>query len=86
MTADRAAAVREIAHRAVVLRDSYKVGDVPMAETSDTELVRLVSGHRLDAERLERLGGRAEHAETAAAGEPRLMTEGLSGGGCAAST
>ena len=39
-------AVREIAHRAVVLRDGREVGDVPMNETSDRELVALVSGHR----------------------------------------
>ena len=38
--------VREIADRAIVLRDGLKVGDVLMRETSDAELVRLVSGHR----------------------------------------
>jgi ribose transport system ATP-binding protein len=41
-------AVREIAHRAVVLRDGAKVGDVPVATTSDADLIELVSGHRLD--------------------------------------
>jgi ribose transport system ATP-binding protein len=39
-------AVREIAHRAVVLRDGREVGDVLVGETSDRELVALVSGHR----------------------------------------
>jgi len=39
-------AVREIAHRAVVLRDGREVGDVLMSETTDQELVELVSGHR----------------------------------------
>jgi ribose transport system ATP-binding protein len=40
-------AVREISHRAVILRDGSKVGDVLVAQTSDAELVQLVSGHRL---------------------------------------
>ena len=40
-------AVRELCDRAVILRDGEKVGDVMMRETSDAELVRLVSGHRL---------------------------------------
>jgi ribose transport system ATP-binding protein len=39
-------AVREIAHRAVVLRDGAKVGDVLMSSTTDAQLVELVSGHR----------------------------------------
>jgi ribose transport system ATP-binding protein len=39
--------VREIADRAVVLRDGLKVGDVPMSKTSDEQLVELLSGHRL---------------------------------------
>src|SRR5579875_2858140 len=50
-------AVREIAHRAVVLRDGQKVGDVAMADTSDAELVQLVSGHRLGAEAVAALVG-----------------------------
>jgi ribose transport system ATP-binding protein len=41
-------AVREIANRAVVLRDGAKVGDVAVATASDADLIELVSGHRLD--------------------------------------
>ncbi len=41
-------AVREIAHRAVVLRDGQKVGDVVVKDASDADLIELVSGHRLD--------------------------------------
>ncbi|HEX3614967.1 MAG TPA: sugar ABC transporter ATP-binding protein [Solirubrobacteraceae bacterium] len=46
-------AVREIANRAVVLRDGAKVGDVPVATTSDADLIELVSGHRLDRATIE---------------------------------
>jgi ribose transport system ATP-binding protein len=46
-------AVREIAHRAVVLRDGAKVGDVPVATTPDADLIELVSGHRLDRATIE---------------------------------
>jgi ribose transport system ATP-binding protein len=46
-------AVREIAHRAVVLRDGAKAGDVPVATTSDADLIELVSGHRLDRATIE---------------------------------
>jgi ribose transport system ATP-binding protein len=46
-------AVREIANRAVVLRDGDKVGDVPVATTSDADLIELVSGHRLDRSTIE---------------------------------
>jgi ribose transport system ATP-binding protein len=41
-------AVREIAERAVVLRDGEKAGDVSVKEASDADLIELVSGHRLD--------------------------------------
>jgi ribose transport system ATP-binding protein len=41
-------AVREIASRAVVLRDGEKVGDVSVKASSDADLIELVSGHRLD--------------------------------------
>jgi ribose transport system ATP-binding protein len=41
-------AVREIAERAVVLRDGEKAGDVSVKESSDADLIALVSGHRLD--------------------------------------
>jgi ribose transport system ATP-binding protein len=73
--------VREIADRAVVLRDGIKVGDVSMNQTSDAQLVELVSGHRI-AE-----GGGAPSAEapsavepTADAGDLALSVSGLSGG------
>jgi len=46
-------AVREIANRAVVLRDGAKVGDVPVATTADADLIELVSGHRLDRATIE---------------------------------
>jgi ribose transport system ATP-binding protein len=46
-------AVREIAHRAVVLRDGAKVGDVTVKESSDADLIELVSGHRLDRAAIE---------------------------------
>lgn len=73
-------AVREIAHRAVVLRDGVKVGDVLMHETSDAELVQLVSGHRLGDEGLERLSARAEDAQKASTDEPALVVRNVSGG------
>ena len=46
-------AVREIAHRAAVLRDGEKVGDVAVATASDADLIELVSGHRLDRATIE---------------------------------
>ncbi|MGH3025492.1 MAG: ATP-binding cassette domain-containing protein, partial [Gaiellaceae bacterium] len=46
-------AVREIAHRAAVLRDGAKVGDVSVASASDADLIELVSGHRLDRATIE---------------------------------
>ncbi len=46
-------AVREIAHRAAVLRDGEKVGDVAVATASDADLIELVSGHRLDRAMIE---------------------------------
>ena len=46
-------AVREIAHRAVVLRDGEKVGDVVVEQVSDADLIELVSGHRMDRAAIE---------------------------------
>lgn len=46
-------AVREIADRAVVLRDGEKVGDVVVSDVSDADLIQLVSGHRLDRATIE---------------------------------
>ena len=61
-------AVREIANRAVVLRDGAKVGDVPVATTSDADLIELVSGHRLDRSTIEQATthGSGATAETSA--------------------
>ncbi len=47
-------AVREIADRAVVLRDGAKVGDLSVKQASDADLIELVSGHRLDRDTIER--------------------------------
>jgi ribose transport system ATP-binding protein len=47
-------AVREIAHRAAVLRDGEKVGDVFVEHVSDADLIELVSGHRMDRAAIER--------------------------------
>jgi ribose transport system ATP-binding protein len=71
-------AVREISDRAVILRDGQKVGDVSMRQTSDAELVRLVSGHRLAAEHLERAGSSERAAK--AAGDVVLGAQGVVGG------
>ncbi|HLH67132.1 MAG TPA: sugar ABC transporter ATP-binding protein [Solirubrobacteraceae bacterium] len=49
-------AVREVASRAVVLRDGVKVGEALTRQTTDAELVALVSGHRLSAEDLAAAG------------------------------
>lgn len=46
-------AVREIADRAVVLRDGAKVGDLSVKQASDADLIELVSGHRLDRDTIE---------------------------------
>src|SRR5579875_2198536 len=68
-------AVRQIAHRAVVLRDGRLAGDVTVARATDAELVRLISGHAVD---------RADSAPAPAPGgvpaRPVLAAEGLSGG------
>jgi ribose transport system ATP-binding protein len=58
-------AVREISDRAVVLRDGIKVGDVRVGETSDAELVQLISGHRLSAAKVERAAGSDPEASKA---------------------
>jgi ribose transport system ATP-binding protein len=39
--------VRQIARRAVVLRDGRQVGDVTVADVTDDDLVELISGHRI---------------------------------------
>jgi ribose transport system ATP-binding protein len=74
-------AVREIAHRAVVLRDGERVGDVPVATTPDADLIELVSGHRLDRATIEQAtthGSGATSAENA--GEVVLAVKDARGG------
>ena len=72
-------AVREIAQRAVVLRDGAEVGDVLVAETSDAELVQLVSGHRLAPGALDR-ASTSEQAAGEATEDVVLAAEHVSGG------
>src|SRR5581483_10571082 len=55
-------AVREIAHRAAVLRDGEKVGDVIVEEASNADLIELVSGHRMDRAAIEKATSSASHA------------------------
>jgi ribose transport system ATP-binding protein len=74
-------AVREIAHRAVVLRDGERVGDVPVATTPDADLIELVSGHRLDRATIEQAtthGSGAASAENT--GEVVLAVKDARGG------
>jgi len=74
-------AVREIGHRAVVLRDGRKVGDVRMSDTTDAELVQLVSGHRLrTAERQPSSSPTQEAAARASDEDVALAAEGVAGG------
>jgi len=62
-------AVREIAHRAVVLRDGAKVGDVTVKDSSDADLIELVSGHRLDRAAIELATGHGSESSAPDAGE-----------------
>jgi ribose transport system ATP-binding protein len=72
-------AVREISHRAVILRDGAKVGDVLVAQTSDAELVQLVSGHRLAQRKAD--VAVSQSAEGAGAGaDVVLQVDAVSGG------
>jgi len=74
-------AVREIAHRAAVLRDGEKVGDVIVEEVSDADLIELVSGHRMDRAAIE---SATTHGSGAAAdadvGDVVLSVEDVRGG------
>ncbi|MGA2008959.1 MAG: sugar ABC transporter ATP-binding protein [Solirubrobacteraceae bacterium] len=72
-------AVREIAHRAVVLRDGVEVGDVLVSEATDAQLVQLVSGHRLAPGALER-AATSERAGAGAAADVVLAVEHVCGG------
>ncbi len=73
-------AVREIAHRAVVLRDGAKVGDVPVATASDADLIELVSGHRLDRDTIERATTYGSEASVESSGELVLSVKDIHGG------
>ncbi|HZP72527.1 MAG TPA: sugar ABC transporter ATP-binding protein [Gaiellaceae bacterium] len=73
-------AVREIAHRAVVLRDGAKVGDVVVNGVSDADLIELVSGHRMDRAAIERATSGATDAAVDAAGDVALSVKDVRGG------
>jgi len=84
-------AIRELADRAVILRDGAVIGDVTVAETSDERLVELISGHLASAT-IERAASRAvetvreaatEGVDAAARGPgagPLLEATGVAGG------
>jgi ribose transport system ATP-binding protein len=73
-------AVREIAHRAAVLRDGEKVGDVVVGEVSDADLIELVSGHRLDRAAIERAASGGSDGAVEASGDVVLSAEDVRGG------
>jgi ribose transport system ATP-binding protein len=72
--------VREIADRAVVLRDGIKVGDVSMDQTSDAQLVELVSGHSIAEAGEARAQAPTAFGSRTGAGDLALSVSGLSGG------
>ncbi len=73
-------AVREIAHRAAVLRDGEKVGDVLVQSASDADLIELVSGHRLDRSVIEQATTYGSEQAAEATGEVVLSVKEVSGG------
>ena len=73
-------AVREIAHRAAVLRDGEKVGDVVVEDVSDADLIELVSGHRMDRAAIERATSRGSDAAAEASGDVVLSAKDVRGG------
>ena len=73
-------AVREIAHRAAVLRDGEEVGDVVVAEVSDADLIELVSGHRLDRAAIERAASGGSDTAVEARGDVVLSAKDVRGG------
>jgi ribose transport system ATP-binding protein len=73
-------AVREIAHRAAVLRDGEKVGDVAVASASDADLIELVSGHRLDRSVIEQATTYGSHAAVVTSEEVVLSVKNVRGG------
>jgi ribose transport system ATP-binding protein len=73
-------AVREIAHRAVVLRDGAKAGDVAVATGSDADLIELVSGHRLDRSAIEQATTHGSGAAVETSGDVVLSVTDVHGG------
>jgi ribose transport system ATP-binding protein len=73
-------AVREIAHRAVVLRDGAKVGDVTVATASDADLIELVSGHRIDRATIEQATAHGSEAAVESSGDVVLSVRDARGG------
>ncbi len=73
-------AVREIADRAVVLRDGAKVGDVMVKEASDADLIQLVSGHRLDRATIDQATTHGTGAIVEQGAEVALSARDLRGG------
>jgi ribose transport system ATP-binding protein len=73
-------AVREIAHRAAVLRDGVKVGDVVVEDVSDADLIELVSGHRMDRAAIERATSRRSEAAAEVSGDVLLSAKDVRGG------
>jgi ribose transport system ATP-binding protein len=72
-------AVREIANRAVVLRDGAKVGDVIVKDASDADLIELVSGHRLDRATIEQATTHSSGATSESTGPVVLSAKDVSG-------
>ncbi len=73
-------AVREIADRAVVLRDGAKVGDVMLSEASNADLIELVSGHQLGPGATGQATASREQAAKVEHGGVVLSVKGLSAG------
>jgi ribose transport system ATP-binding protein len=73
-------AVREIAHRAAVLRDGAKVGDVVVKEVTDADLIELVSGHRMDRAAIERATSARSEAAVEVRDDVVLRAEDVRGG------
>ena len=73
-------AVREIAHRAVVIRDGEKVGDVIVKDVSDADLIELVSGHRMDRAAIERATSPTSHTAVDASDDVVLSAKDVRGG------
>lgn len=73
-------AVREIAHRAAVLRDGEKVGDVVVEDVSDADLIELVSGHRMDRAAIERATSHGSDTAADVSGDLVLSAKDVRGG------